>query len=346
MSATTAAPTSGQEDDDGEDGDARCHRSAPHPGSHVGQDDGRSDADPEGVVAHVAGLHPAQLPAGLGGQPGHAVDGAVDEAEVDAEAEGAGESASAGRTRWRPRPRRCTSRGRARPAPARGWTGAGRHSRRPAIRPMNDTPTAIAPITHLVPVATWTAGAMVAGKTGASHLSRKSRPPKGALISQPIDDANPRMISGMVMTQGASWGWPPARTAPSTGIGRPVRSARAQPGRGPRGPGGPVGAVVLDPAGLAGEDQHHLAAHVVGGEPGGDHPDGPQGRALVPGGLQDVVLGPEAVEGRDGGQGQVAGEEGPAGDRAGTCQSPPIRFMFCSSCRAWMTAPAERNSRP
>ena len=42
---------------------------------------------------------------------------------------------------------------------------------------------------------------MVAGNTGASHLSRKSRPPKGALISQPIVDAIPRMISGMVMTQ-------------------------------------------------------------------------------------------------------------------------------------------------
>ena len=27
---------------------------------------------------------------------------------------------------------------------------------------------------------------MVAGNTGASHLSRKSRPPKGALISQPM----------------------------------------------------------------------------------------------------------------------------------------------------------------
>ncbi len=37
-------------------------------------------------------------------------------------------------------------------------------------RPMNAAPVATIPITHLVPVATVKAGAMVAGKTGASHL--------------------------------------------------------------------------------------------------------------------------------------------------------------------------------
>ena len=73
---------------------------------------------------------------------------------------------------------------------------------------MNAAAVTTSPITHLVPVATWTAGAMAAGKTGASHLSMKSRPPKGALISQPMVEATARMIRGIVMTGGASCGAP------------------------------------------------------------------------------------------------------------------------------------------
>ena len=60
-----------------------------------------------------------------------------------------------------------------------------------------------------------------------------------------------------------------------------------------------VGGELVVPAGLAEEDQEDLAAHVERGEQGGQQAQRPQGRAVVVGVGQDLVLRPEAGERRD-----------------------------------------------
>ena len=66
------------------------------------------------------------------------------------------------------------------------------------------------------------------------------------------------------------------------------------------------GRASLFPSGLASEDQRELTAHVVRSEPGGQEPDGPQSLVVLERTLQDGVLGPEAGQRWDVGDGQPA----------------------------------------
>ncbi len=79
------------------------------------------------------------------------------------------------------------------------------------------------------------------------------------------------------------------------------------------------------PAGLAGKDEGELAAHVIGGETGGEDTDGPQDLVHLPGRGQHGVLGPEPGQGRYAGDGQPAHHEGDGGD--GQVLSQPAHFL-------------------
>ena len=63
------------------------------------------------------------------------------------------------------------------------------------------------------------------------------------------------------------------------------------------------------------EGQHHEASHVVGGDSSADKGQHPEDRALIEGGLDDVVFGEVAGGTRDTDNGEVAAREGPEGHR-------------------------------
>src|SRR5581483_5959763 len=71
--------------------------SAPrHPEHDPQQQHGAAGRDRQGVIAHVAGLQPAQLAAAVAHQGGHAVHGAVDDLFVDDEGGERGQGAAGG----------------------------------------------------------------------------------------------------------------------------------------------------------------------------------------------------------------------------------------------------------
>ena len=140
-------------------------------------------------------------------------------------------------------------------------------------------------------------------RASASRMWRSSL--KGRLSAPPTNDEHgqhdqrqrhqPRRLVGLESS------WCVARCAAVAASAAPPRPRRAR------------SAVGVAPALLAEEDHEHLAAHVEGGEQGGDQADAPTAPGdLAVGEEQDLVLRPEPGERRHAGDGQPADDEGGA----------------------------------
>ena len=104
------------------------------------------------------------------------------------------------------------------------------------------------------------------------------------------------------------------------------------------------------PAAEAPAEGHEVEAeHVEGGHGRGHEARWPRPAAVaadLEGRPEDLVLGEEAGEGRDAGDGEAAHEHRPVGAWASCALSPPILRMSCSPDMPWMTrARAEEEQR-
>ena len=172
--------------------------------------------------------------------------------------------------------------------------------------------------------------------TGSSQCSSTSQPVKGRLSRPPTAASTASTIRGMVMIRGDSWGlkspWAPW-AAPAT-VGRGAGGHRLVLRLGVGSPASPGGGRLLPPL-VAVEDEEDLAAHVVGGEQGGDQAQRPTGPGLFSKALRRMSSFDQKPE--NGGTPAMASQ--PDDERGAGDRHPLAAARPCASC------PARRASR-